>query len=300
MDDMHLQLCGWAGEDEAKQAWQAIGSQFPTFTVFGDTAATATVEYMPLFEITRKVLGKDPINYAQAVGDCVSWGARNVVNTLAAQEIFAGDAEEWRDVYPPYFYGTGRVLVGRGQLGRGDGSLGSWQAKAVELYGAIPADGEGVPAYSGAIARQWGNSGPPQQFVAQGKKNLIQTTARVFSAEEGADAIVNGHPFTIACNQGFEYKARSDGFHWPSGTWAHQMAVICVDRRARDPYFGVLNSWGDVHGVIQDFHTNTAWPKGMLRVRWEVMDRMLRTGEGFAYSRFQGFPAQTFSSADLF
>lgn len=294
------QFCGWAGAEEADKVWQEINDQFPTFAIYGDVASNAATEYMALFEITRKVIGKDPLNYPQAVGDCVAQGARGAVNTLAAQEIFTGDAEEWHDVFAPYFYGTGRVLVGKGQLRGGDGSLGSWQAKAVELYGALAADGDGVPAYSGELSREWGDKGPPQKFVEQGKKNLIRTTARLFSAEDTAMSVINGHPATIASNQGFEYLPRTDGFHYPRGTWPHQMVITVVDRNPKDPYFGILNSWGDVHGVLRDFRTGNTWPKGMLRVRWSVVDRMIRSGEAFAYSRFDGFPVQTFSSADLF
>lgn len=291
---MSLELCGWAGEDRAEEVWQAIGSQFPDFLIVG--AGNEDVTYRMLWEITREVLGKDPPNVPQLDGDCVAQAAQRVIEQVQCQEIKAGDAEEWHPIFAPYLYGTGRVQVGGGQMRGSAGSVGSWQAKAVELYGAVPADAPGVPKYSKAISVQYGNNGPPKELLEMGKKHLIQTTSRIRSRADLKIALQNWYGCTVASNQGFEMMARSDGYHYPSGSWPHQMSIIGfgVDERGVE-YACVLNSWGDVHGKVKDFKSGVIWPVGSMRVKMSVIDGMIGRGEVFAYSRFQGFPTQTFS-----
>jgi hypothetical protein len=253
------------------------------------------------FDFFRKVLGKDTPNYAQEVGDCVSFGAKNAIEYLACIDIFVrGEAEKFRPIFPPYLYGTGRVFIGNGQLGNSDGSLGSWQAKAVEKYGAIPSDEEGTPKYSGTVARQWGRRpGPPDKFVELGKQHLVQSTVKVETWEDFVKFICNGYPVTVASNVGFEMQAGSDGFHNRSGSWAHQMCFIGVDDEYEKPYGCLLNSWSDVHGSIKDFKTGEPWPKGTLRVHKKDIESMLAQGDSFAYSQWVGFPEQRLSLSDI-
>src|SRR5690606_3642825 len=115
-------------------------------------------------------------NYRQEIGDCVSLGAKNAINYLQAVQI-ARDWQhaEFKPVYPPYIYGTSRVQVGGGRLGNGDGSIGAWAAKAVQEYGVLAADAEGVPPYSRSVAESWGYHGPPEKFISVAKKTLAKT-----------------------------------------------------------------------------------------------------------------------------
>jgi len=290
---------GWAGPSEASRAWDEIGHLFPQFKITGTRGKRAPGDRMMLWELVRKVLKKDTPNYPQEVGSCVAFGAKNAIEYIACVEIFRGETEEFHQVFTPYLYGCGRVFVGRGQL-RGDGSVGSWQAKAVEQFGTIRKDDPDVPAYNGKLERQWGNPpGPPQTFVAKGKQNLIKTTSRINSWDELKRAIINGYAVTIASDQGFEMQARKDGFHAPSGAWSHQMCIVGVDNEPED-YACVLNSWGDVHGRLTDFHTQEKWPIGSIRARRAPIERMIRSGEAIAYSQFQGFPAQDLDFKKIF
>jgi hypothetical protein len=86
--------------------------------------------------------------------------------------------------------------------------------------------------------------------------------------------------------------ARSDGFFHYSTHWGHQMCIIGVDDDPSDPYGAILNSWGDVFGVIKDFKTGDVWPKGTLRVRKKDILSILSEQDSFAYSALDGFPAQ--------
>lgn len=289
-------LCGWAGEEEAKKAWEQIGHLFPKYAT-----PPTEVRRMMLFDIVRKVLGKDTPNYAQQVGDCVSFGAKNAIEYLSCIDILIrGDAEKFKPIFPPYLYGTGRVFIGKGQLGSGDGSLGSWQAKAVEEYGAINSDADGCPSYSGSLARKWGyRPGPPDQFVTIGKKHLVQSTVKVTEWDEAVKFICNGYPITIASNVGFEMGAGNDGFHDMSGSWGHQMCVVGIDDEHTTPYAIILNSWGDVHGRLKDFKSGEELPVGVLRVKKSALQRILSQDDSFAYSQWQGFPAQKLSRSDF-
>lgn len=293
IDQPPAELFGWAGEEEAKRAWDQIGHLFPSFMIVGDSEPYKPGGRYMLWEIVRKVLGKDIPNIAQQVGDCVSWGAKHAVEQVSCVEILRGEPEEFKLVFAPYLYGTGRVQIGGGTM-RGDGSVGSWQAKAVETYGILNEDADGVPPYSGTIARQWGNPpGPPKKFLELGKKHLIRTTAPVYSWEDLVMALRNGYPCTIASSQGFEMLPRKDGFHWPSGSWPHQMDIAGVDDNTKDPYVDLHNSWGDVHGHLVDFITGEKWPVGRLRVRRQTIERMIKSGECISYSQFDGFQAQS-------
>jgi hypothetical protein len=151
----------------------------------------------------------------------------------------------------------------------------------------------GWPAYSGSQARRWGAPpGPPKEFVEVGKIHLVRSAAKINSWDELVTAICNGYPCTVASSQGFNMEPSRDGFHAPSGSWAHQMCIVGVDGEASDPYAVILNSWGDAHGRLKDFVSNEDMPIGVLRVRKRTIERMIAAGETFAFSNFEGFPEQ--------
>jgi intein/homing endonuclease len=226
--------------------------------------------------------------------NCVSWGARNAVEYLMATEkLMKGDHEKFEPVFAPYLYGTGRVLIGRGQLNGQDGSLGSWMADAVIKYGVLRSNFDGVPKYSGSIAKKWGDTpGPDRKFIDEGTKHPVKSAAQIKSWDQLVEAIVNGYPCTTASDIGYDMQPSSDGFHRQTDNWGHQMCFIGVDDRPTDPYAIILNSWGDAHGHLKDFNDGSSLPIGVLRVRKKDAEKHLRAGETFAYSNFDGFPEQ--------
>lgn len=287
-------LNGWAGPELAKSEWNLLKSS-SSFKPFPKTFASASRRMM-LFEVTRKVLGQDTKNYAQEIGDCVAFGAKNAVEYLiCCERLLKGDFEKFRSVFPPYLYGTGRIYIGGGQLGNGDGSLGSWMADAIVKYGVLASDEPNVPAYTGSVSKAWGGrSGKSylDKFKSIGEAHPVQSAAKINSWDDLVNAICNGYPCTVASEQGFQMEAGGDGFHDASGNWAHQMCIIGVDDEASEPYAIILNSWGDAHGRLKDFKTGEPLPVGVLRVRKRTIESMIRAGETFAYSNFEGFPDQ--------
>ena len=292
---------GWAGKDNpefVKNQFDLIkdDGSFKPLKIFSASRDTKGKKLM-LYEVTRKVLGKDTDNYPQEIGDCVSFGAKNACEYLMATEkLMKGDREEWQPIFPPYLYGTGRVFIGRGQLNGSDGSLGSWMADAVIKYGVLRANFPDVPKYSGRVASKWGDTpGPDKKFVEEGKLHPVKSAAQIKNWDDLRDAIINGYPCTTASDIGYSMEPSSDGFHRQTDSWGHQMCIIGIDdgyKNGSDPYAIILNSWGDCHGHLKDFDNGDPLPVGVLRVRRKDMEKHIRQEETFAYSNFDGFPEQ--------
>lgn len=237
-----------------------------------------------------------------AVSNCVSWGARNATEYLTCVQIaLKNPRQKYRPVFAPYYYGTGRVYVGHGQIGNEDGSLGSWMAEAVMKYGTLFSDDSGVPPYSGRVAKAWGDPDPApdlDKFKSVGQERLVKSAAQIRSWDELVDAIANGYPCTIASNQGFQMEPGRDGFHAPEGTWGHQMSWVGYGLDP-EPYVLQRNSWGPVHGVLKDFDSDLVLPDGYMRIRRKVAERMIAQEECFAYSNFEAMLGQEIPE-DLF
>lgn len=234
-----------------------------------------------------------------AAHNCVGMGAKNAVEYLQATEkLMKGDREAWNPVFAPYLYGTGRVLIGKGQLDGGAGSLGSWMADAVIKYGVLRSNYPNVPTYSGKVADKWGDTpGPDKAFIEEGKTHPVKSAAPIRTWDALVTAITNGYPVTTASNIGYSMQASSDGFHRQTDSWAHQMCWIGVDDNATDPYAILLNTWADAHGQLKDFKTNEPLPIGVLRVRRKDAEKHLRDDDSFAFSNFDGFPEQLIDKA---
>ena len=295
---------GWLGKDNpelVKAQFDLLKGGFRSFSIAAKSRSAKGSKTM-LYEVVRKVLGKDTDNYPQEIGDSVSFGAKNAGEYLMATErLMKGDREKWAPVFPPYLYGTGRVFIGRGQFNGSDGSLGSWMADAVIKYGVLRSDFDGVPKYSGRVASKWGDTpGPDKKFVEEGKLHPVKSAALVNTWDELVEAISNGYPCTTASDIGYSMTPSSDGFHRQTDSWGHQMCIIGVDdgyKNGSDPYAIILNSWGDCHGQLKDFDNGTQLPVGTLRVRRKDIEKHLRQDETYAYSNFDGFPEQLIDKA---
>jgi hypothetical protein len=276
----------------SRSAFDMISKDDPHFKEFSPT--TDIRRYMGWWA-TRKLLGKDTENYAQLNGSCTSFGMKNAVEYLEATEIILKqDREEFKPISQLYIWGAGRKLGG--YRTRGEGAYGIHMVKAVMNYGTIARDMPGLPNYSKQADINF--SGPVngkwlfEDFSDEGKKYKVNSYAKISTWDELVKAICNGYFCTIASDQGFEeMKARSDGFHYPVGQWPHQMSIIGVDDTYKIPYGIILNSWGDVHGKLKDFETGEDLPVGVLRVRADVIVRMMQD-ECYVISDRNGFPTK--------
>lgn len=271
---------------ETQRSHESIVSSWPEFQLIG----TAERKRLVFWDHEKALLGKWLPNQAQQIGDCVSWGAKHVVDRLAIFEIAQlGQWEKFRPSFAPYFYGISRVQIGGGRI-RGDGSLGSWAAEGVMKYGVLAADEPGVPEYSGSVARKWGSSGPPDEFVSIARKNLVKEAVRLKNADQAADAICGGFPITIAGSRGYSMRLKDRaGKSWFVGrdTWNHQMWLAGFDTDP-EPCFYRGNNWGpDAHGPQLDGPPGGGW------ITMEELDKEMRSSDSEVYSftHLDGFKA---------
>lgn len=294
------QLKGWAGTDHpelVKEQFEVISREGyikRKLHISGQTRSYAGGKYM-LYQYARKLFGHDLPCIAQQIGDCVSFGAEHAASFAQISQILGGQAAKFRPIFQPYYYGTGRVYVGKGQMGNEDGSSGAWMAKAVQLYGTLFADEPGVPKYSGAVAKAWGdpNPGPDlDRFRTTGSKYLIGAVAPIHSWEDLVSALANGYAVTTASDVGYDMQASPDGFFRQTTSWSHQMCFIASDETYKEPYALLLNNWGDVHGHLKDFADGHDLPQGVLRIRRSDAEKHIAAGETFAYSHMALFIEQ--------
>lgn len=285
-------LCGWAGEDKVllKEATDALPASLKQpLRIYGSAPPKRTM----FFETAKKTLNAYPDTGTQLIGDCVSWGGhKHIIEYLQIMQIALNNAEEFKYIFSPYGYGCGRVFIGGNQI-FGDGSVGAWQSEANVRFGSVPLDTTGLPKYSANVAKDFGRSSASlNKWVEQGKLHLIRSSAKVTTWDQLVESINNLYPVAICSNVGFTMTPQNDGFHHRSGSWGHCMMIAGVDPEHRDPYACILNSWGDAHGRVIDFVTKEEWPKGTLRVRKSDIERILEQNDSFAYSGYNGFPAQ--------
>jgi len=254
-------LMGWRGIDEERRDRDALYGD-GLLANFSDLSLEdedkLKEKYIPIWDLQRELFGGKLIpTHRQETGDCVAEGATGTCQELTVWQITQEHKEQrYRPIFSPYYYATGRNQILGGMSGAG--STGAAMAKAINKYGTLFSDDEGVPKYSGALADKWGhrrNAGPIEQAeYAEFAKIAHDNPAnfvRLTTVEEIARAILSGIFPTIASSRGFKMKCREEkGFHCfvPSGTWMHQMRFSAV---MYDPFFAFyrMNTWGpDAHG----------------------------------------------------
>lgn len=249
-----------------------------------------------LHEPLAKLLGTFPV-HKQEIGDCVSHGWGLGVDVLKAVEIVVNAENEQflAETATEFLYHCGRVDQGGGQLGEEDGSLGAWQAKAVQEQGTVARLKYGdvdLTSYSGRRAKEWGSPRAkiPADVDATGREHPVKTVSLVSTYEEARDAIANGYPVPVCSMQGFAETRDADGFARPQGQWAHCMLFLAVDDSGRRPGLLCMNSWGPdwINGP-----TRLNQPPGSFWVDAATADKMLRNRDSFAISAYAGFPART-------
>ena len=213
-----------------------------------------------------------------AVHNCVGAATEMEVEYLLADQIVRlGNLQQYRPVFRPWLYGAGRVLVGGNRI-RGDGSLISWQYKALTDYGILAEDEPGVPAYSTAVGRQWGSTRSIlEKWIPKAAETKVQKYVDIKNFDDLAKSVIVGKMGPcIASSQGFEMKLRHDNAvnkSWfiPSGTWMHQMHIAAVDYDLRNPCCYIGNQWGlNAHPGQLDGPSGGGW------VRAEFFDRWVR------------------------
>ena len=286
---------GWAGPELAVAEYPKFKSAFHSFFIAGQEVSTENQRVVAWDAFQELNLKYDFAGQTQEIGDCVSWGIANAIMATAAWEIARlGEPERWHPMFPPWFYAISRLTPegGNGRLGRQDGSLGSWAAAATLKYGCLRSDYQGVPEYSGRVAKAWGTErdGQWNEFKPEADQRDIKSAARVRSADQLRDAICNGYFASIASNRGWAMGLRDqDGKSWFHGRdrWPHQMAYWGYDPDPV-PCFYMKNQWGSAHGRQLDGPDGGGWRE------FDEVDHDLRQPhtECYVVSQFDGYPAE--------
>lgn len=227
-------------------------------------------------------------------GCCVGEGFAAGVEILTAVGIVVdGNSHEYQDISAAAVYALSREVGDF--LGNQDGSTGADAAKALQDLGVVSCkdagDTNGVDGTAkthASLAKQWGRSGLPAALKQIAVKHRVKTVSRVRSAEEVRVALTNGYPVPICSTVGFEpFRRDSDGFCKPGGTWPHCMCIVGyrADKRA----FLVLQSWGE---TMPPGPKTLGQPNCSFWITWDACNRITKTGECYAISNFDGYPAQ--------
>jgi hypothetical protein len=285
---------GWV--DNPEEVTAVVGLQ--PFKCFGDTEASESNDPLPtnvyLWKLYEKITGKPwPSRNQGSVGSCVSFGTAAAIEATMAAEIAAGQAEEIANLCQEVIYGGSRIEIGRGRLGRGDGSIGAWAAQFVKDYGIIDRAKYGnydLTTYSESRCRSWGASGVPDDLEPDVRKHPVKTITLVTTWQEAKRALANGYGIAISSNQGFQMRRDAGGFCRAAGSWAHCMALLgYTTENGREGGF-ICNSWGP------DAHTGPVGPGNPptcgFYAEASVVERMLKAQDSWAFSAVEGFPTK--------
>lgn len=253
-----------------------------------------------LAPIYEEVTDGPLVPHYQKRGTCVGEGYTLGTEFLTCAEIHAGEREEWRGKYSvEATYALSRVEIGGRKLGRNeDGSNGSWAAKALTTFGVLLRAKYGkydLTERRDDLAVTWGYDGLPDELEVLAKEHPIKTTALVMSYDEAIDALARGCPVPVCSNYGFTMERDKDGFCTPRGTWYHCMVLAGWDDESRRPGVECFNSWGD---YLKGGEHRLGVAPGAFWIDADVIDKMLRQGDSFALSGFEGFPIRALNYHD--
>jgi hypothetical protein len=280
-----------------------IVDDMPKFRVFGSAELKPSKLLLTDFWTAPQVvsaLGYPYERIHQLTGSCVGAGGGNTAFTLSAIEVVRlNDPEQ---IIVPFWllpYGISRKLAG--MRGRGEGSLGSTFAKAVQQYGFIDARLPGLPAFTNADGLTWASKDEyawsdgnaiSSTWLEQAAKRTVKTVSPCTSADNVRDAILNYYPVTCACDN-FVGSARVQGdiltgsFDRSGG---HQTSIL---------------GWWEHPSLGEMFLYQNQWPASVypkdpgggpacsVWISKKSMDWACKTGEVYAFSQYDGYPAQT-------
>lgn len=278
--------------------------------LFGDALVADESKEVFLYDIVRAVTnGKDAPKGPQGIGDCVSWAAGNFVNYLAcgqimdkmkANNVFFSDvddpqrlaiAEEYQEAATEVIYALSRVEIGGQKGSYNDGSTGIWASRAVSTKGTLSRpqlQKLGLsPTYDKNRAKKWGALGLPDELEPSAFDHRVKVVSMVRSYKEAVAAIQNRYAVVVCSDQGFSMTRDSQGFCSPQGIWYH--AMLFVGNRVDRPGLCCSQSWGT---NVPEGPLAKGQPDNTFWVDAEVADRMLRQGDSFTGSAFDGYPAQ--------
>lgn len=294
-DEFHASIGDWAGQGLA----------------FGELPSEVIYEQDQL-----DVLGAKLLRVYQTSGSCVGAGALSAFMAAIIGDIkLRNDMEDWSIPFHLAAYGVGRKIGG--MRGRGEGSFGGAQAKAMAQFGYVyHADVPGLPQptvrdgwfwYDKGTELTWSHPSAWPSDIDQtaleavSRKQVAGEYRRLRSAADVKQAMAMRCGVTIACSFGTRGCRVVDGVllaEWDS-SWAHQQSGGGYkDHQSLGTIYKVDNQWKDAHGRCP-----IIWGQygayGSYWVRESVMERMCATGEVYAFTRTTGRAMRPFTWENL-
>jgi hypothetical protein len=195
--------------------------------------------------------------FRQLTGSCVGAGGGQALFTLIAVQRLLSSAPAFVPFWP---FDYGRCRTEEGDIGQGEGAMGSSFAHSVMKDGVLPAGVPGLPAFSTDdglvltpdLEMRWsdGNSALVLEFEPQARQFPVKGAAVCRDSYDVKAAITNGYPVTFACDnyvgrasvQGTGTDAAVVGY-WDS-PGGHQQSVLGYwENASLGPLFWVQNNW---------------------------------------------------------
>lgn len=176
------------------------------------------------------------------VSNCVGFGAGNALLWASVVDAIHRRQQE-RIVVPCVLYHYGRGRLHSGIRGRGEGSTGSGQAKALQQDGYLAFDSPNCPSpqfadvvkWSSGLEMEWSDGARiGEQYLTEGRQHLTPNVVRVTSLDEAQMLLDSYYVFTIASSWGGMMRCPvQDGvlLNRRTGTWMHQMWCLHGDTK---------------------------------------------------------------------
>lgn len=255
------QLGGWIPYPDRTPEQQLMSDQWREETPLFSVENSGLTE-LPNEALNFKLwlmLGQRPLRVLQSIGSCVgAGGAVAYGDAMAGDVVYRGSQESVEIPNWIPTWGIGRQLAN--MRGRGDGSYGGAQGKAVEKWGYLPLGTADLPqpkqdgdwliwTRNDEYNYSWPPSFPTAESAlrVEANKYRMGKQLQVSTIDELDNALAQGYGVTMASNYGSKTMKVRDGFlvaTW-DGSWAHQMTV---DGYIKVPSLGKLylikNQWG--------------------------------------------------------
>jgi hypothetical protein len=209
-----------------------------------------------LWKLTALLVGQPPPNGPQLTGDCTSWSSAHAIEATQSGQIAAvGGA--WQRIFPAWSYGVGRQWVWRkdivGRMPSQGCSVGAVLRGAVE-FGVVSWDEAEAAGYkySGQLADQWGNSGPPEKLKPLAAQHKLGAIAQLKSAADLCNAVCNGYGTAFGSDfTGGNFRTK-DGRIVADNIaprlamkerWHHALCCDGFDGSTGTAYYHIQNSW---------------------------------------------------------
>lgn len=295
---------GWMPPEERTNEQQSMSDEFRTaIGSFKEVGEAVELPERALFhEMEIKHTGALLKRPWQVTGSCVGVGGmRSYSNAALGDAVYRGDHEIVNLQFPFSTYGVGRKLAG--MRGKGSGSFGGAQSKAVQQYGINAIDHPKVP--QPRIRGQWAQWTKSQELAwshssywsvdydemyQDAIKQSITDVVRVDDTEELKQLLAQGYGVTLASSFGTRPRVRDGVLLGPwNGSWAHQMSCGGMWNHPRLGWIFVIdNQWGHAHGSCPEL--SKLGVEGSFWITEDTFASIIKRGEVFGHSATKGFP----------